>query len=68
MPSHNAAIARQNLCLQQPQLRGECGETIARDLRHTIVIEIGDNVEQFLDTVPANRRDDAELGEVGGLR
>ena len=42
---------------QHPQLRAKGRKTLTCDLRHALVIRIGDDVEQLLDTVAANRRD-----------
>src|SRR5690348_5852068 len=43
MPSHDAAVEFEDLPLQHPQLRTESGKTLARDLRHTIIVGISHN-------------------------
>src|SRR4029077_3515869 len=68
MPGQDAPIELQDLCLEHPQLRAKGGKTLTCDLWHPLVIRIGDDVEELLDTVAANRRDDPELGEVGADR
>src|SRR5678816_1595989 len=68
MPGHDVAVELQDLRLEHTQLRAKGGNTLAGDLWHAGVIRIGDDIEQLLHTVPANRRDDAELGEVGADR
>ena len=40
-------------------------ETRARNLRHPFVTWVGDDLEQFLDTIASDRRDDPELGKMG---
>jgi hypothetical protein len=64
MPGQDAPIELQDLRLQHAQLRAEGSKTLARNLRHAIVIRIGYNVEEFLDTVATNRRDYPELGKM----
>jgi hypothetical protein len=56
------------LGLEHPQLRAKGGKTLARELWHALVIWIGDDVEQLLDTVAADRRDDPKLGKMGADR
>ena len=68
MPGHDASVELQDLRLEHPQLRAKGGKTLACDLWHAIVIRIGDDVEQLLDTVAADRRDDPELGKMGADR
>src|SRR6476659_5202996 len=68
MPGQDAPIELQDLCLEHPQLRAKGGKTLTCDLWHPLVIRIGDDVEELLDTVAANRRDDPELGEMGADR
>lgn len=65
MPGHDVAVELQDLRLDRMQLRTKGGNTFTFDLWHAIVIGISDDIEQLFDTVSANRRDDAELGEVG---
>jgi hypothetical protein len=47
------------------QLGAERGETCSSDLRHSFVVEIGNNPEQFFDALAANWRDDPKLGKMG---
>ena len=62
------AVELQDLRLEHPQLGAERGETRARNLGHPFVTWIGDDVEQFLDTLASDRRDDPELGKMGADR
>ena len=64
MPGHDVAVELQDLRLEHTQLRAKGGNTLAGDLWHAIVIRIGDDVEQLLDTVAADRRDNSELGKM----
>ena len=41
------------------------GDTLRVYLRNSPVVWIGDDIEQFLDTVAPNRRNDPELGKMG---
>jgi hypothetical protein len=66
MPSHDAAIELQDLRLEHAQLRAKGEKTFAGDLWHAMVIWIGDDVEQLLDTVAADRRDSPEFGKMRG--
>ena len=65
MPSQDAPIELQDLYLEHPQLRAKGGKTLTCELWHAIIIRIGDDIEQLLHTVAADRRDDPELGEMG---
>src|ERR1700740_3287316 len=65
MPGHDVAVEIHNLCPLRAQLPAKGDNTVAGDLGHASVIGISDDIEQLFDTVSANRRDDAELGEVG---
>ena len=40
----------------------------ARNLGQSFVIGIGDDIEQFLDAIAPDRRDDAKLGKMGADR
>ena len=64
VPGHDHSIELQDLLLEAEQLIAQCGKTRARNLRHTFVIRIGDDIEQFLDTFASDRRDDPELGKM----
>src|SRR6266581_4106593 len=65
VPSHDQAVELQDLGLQHPQLGAESGETPPRNLGYAFVTGIGDNIEQCLDPIASDRRDDAELGKMG---
>lgn len=49
------------MCLQQPQLRAESGDAVACGFRHAIIVKINCNIEQLLDAVTPDRRDEAKL-------
>jgi hypothetical protein len=57
-------IERQNLFLDPVQLSPQCCEAHPRNLWHPFVPWIGDNIEQFLDTIASDRRHDPELSEM----
>jgi len=44
------------------QLSAKSNETSACNLGHPFVAWVGDDIEQFLDTLASDRRDDPELG------
>jgi hypothetical protein len=52
------------LLLDPLQLIPECRETSTSYLRHSLIVWIGDDIEQFLDTVTPDRRNDPELGKM----
>ena len=64
MPSHDHTVELQNLLLEPAQLSPKCCETRTRYHRNSLVSWIGDNIEQRLDTLAPDRRDDPELGEM----
>jgi len=64
MPSHDALVEFEDLRLQHPQLCTESGQTLARDLRHAIILRISHNIEQLLNAVAPDRRHDAKLGKM----
>jgi hypothetical protein len=64
MPSHDHSVELQNLLLEPSQLHPEGCETRTRYARHSLIGGIGNNVEQFLDTIAPDWRDDPEFGEV----
>ena len=65
MPGIDHTIELQNPFFQVSQLGAERGETCSSDLRHSFVVEIGNNPEQFFDALAANWRDDPKLGKMG---
>jgi hypothetical protein len=54
----------QALCLEHPHLRPKGGKALTCELWHALVIRIGDDVEQLLGAVSADRRDDPALGKM----
>ena len=68
VPGHDHPIELHNLRLQAEQLGAECGKACARNLRHPFVARVGNNMEQFRDSFAPDRRDNAELSEVGSDR
>ena len=65
MPGPDQPVELQYLLLDPPQLSPECRETRTSYLRNSLVVWIGYDIEQFLDTVAPNRRNDPELGKMG---
>ena len=61
-------VELQNLLLEPAQLRPESGETCAGNLGNSLVTWIGDDIEQFLDTIASDRSDNSELGKMGADR
>src|ERR1700675_4683214 len=53
------------LLLDPLQLIPECRETRTSNVRNSLVVLIGDDIEQFLDTVTTDRCNDPELGKMG---
>ena len=68
MPGSDHTVELQNLRLEHPQLGAECRETRTGNLGHPLVTWIGDDTEQFLDTIAPDRCDDPELGKMGADR
>src|SRR6516165_9942465 len=64
MPSHDHSIELQNLLLEAEQLSTQCGKTCTHDIRHSFVVSVGNDTEQFLDAFTSNGRDNAEFGKV----
>jgi MFS family permease len=64
VPGRDHTVERQNLFLDPAQLRPQCCQAHPRNLWHPFVTWIGDNVEQLLDTIAPDRRDDPELGKM----
>jgi hypothetical protein len=58
--SHDPAVQLQNLPLQHPQLDAESSDTGARDLGQPFVARIGNDPEQFIDTMASDRGDDLQ--------
>ena len=68
MPGRNHSVEVQNLRFEHPQLGAERPKARARKLGQPFVIGIGDDIEQFLDAIAPDRRDDAKLGKMGADR
>jgi len=68
VPSSDHTVELQNLLLESAQLSPECQEARAGYLRNSLVNWIGDNIEQFLDPLASDRRDDPELSKMGADR
>ena len=68
MPGSDHTVEFQNLLFQPSQLSSECQETRAGYLRDSLVVGIGDDLQQFLDTIAADRRDNPKLGKMGPYR
>jgi hypothetical protein len=64
VPGHDHPIEPQDLLLEAEQLSAERGKARAGNLRHPFVARVGNNMQQFRDTLTPDRRDNAELGEV----
>jgi hypothetical protein len=65
VPGPDQPVELQYLLLDALQLIPECRKTRASYVRNSLVVRIGDDIEQFLDTVTTDRRYDPELGKMG---
>src|SRR5450759_5166480 len=65
VPGPDQPVELQYLLLDPPQLSPECRKTRTGYLRNSLVVWIGDTIEQFLDTVAPDRCNDPELGKMG---
>src|SRR3981081_3696945 len=68
VPGHDHPIELHNLLLEAEQLSAERGKTRTGNLRHPFVAWVGNNMQQFRDSSAPDRRDKAELGEMGADR
>ena len=68
MPGHDLTIEFQDLCFQHSQLRAESSHTCARYLGNAPITWIGNDIEQLVDALSPDRRDDPKLGEVSSDR
>jgi hypothetical protein len=68
VPDHNHPVEVQNLRLQHPQLPAERSNTRAHQLGQSLVINIGNDMKQFLHTMTSDRCDNAKLGKMGADR
>jgi hypothetical protein len=64
MPGQDHPIELQNLFLESEQLSTERGKAGTGNLRHPLVVRVGNNAQQFCDSFTPDWRDNAELGEV----
>ena len=65
MPGHDHPVKLQNLFLEPVQLSPESGKARAGYLRNPLVTWIGDDIEQFLNTLAADRSHNPEFGKMG---
>src|SRR5260370_37294003 len=63
VPGHDHPIELQNLPLEAEQLIAKRGKARKANLRHPFVARIGNNMQQFGDSLTPDRRDNAELGK-----
>src|SRR5436190_22839515 len=68
VPVHDHAIERHNLLFEAEQLTAERGNTCARNLRHPFIVAVSNDMEQFLDALAPDRRDNAKLRKVSSDR
>ena len=64
VPGPDHTVELQNLLLEPAKLHSKCCETHMGYRRNPLVTWIGDDIEQFLNTIAADRRDDPELGKM----
>src|SRR5260370_9448985 len=64
VPGHDHPIKLQDLLLEAEQLIAKRGKARTANLRHPFVARIGNNMQQFGDSLTPDRRDNAELGKV----
>src|SRR6202162_2817208 len=65
VPGPDQPVELQYLLLDPSQLSPECRETRTSYLRNSLVVWIGYDIEQFLDTVTPDRCNNPELGKMG---
>src|SRR5437764_916540 len=68
VPVHDHAIERQNLLFEAEQLTAERGKTCARNRRHPFIVAVSNDMEQLLDPLAPDRRDNAKLRKVSSDR
>src|SRR5450432_1474515 len=64
MPGHDHTVELQDLFLEPAQLSAQCCEARARNLGHPFVTRIGNYIEQLLNPLATDRRDDPELSKM----
>src|SRR5271156_5486611 len=65
VPGPDQTVELQDLLLDPSQLIPECRETCTSYVWNSLVVRIGDDIEQFVDTLTTDRRNDPELGKMG---
>ena len=64
VPGPDQPVELEYLLLDPSQLIPECRETRTSYVRNSLVVRIGDDIEQLLDAVTPDRRNDPELGKM----
>jgi hypothetical protein len=64
VPGPDQPVELQDLLLDTPQFSPECRETRTGYLRNSLVVWIGHDIEQLLDTLAPDRCNDPELGKM----
>jgi hypothetical protein len=65
VPGPDQPVELQYLLLDPAQLSSECRQTRTSYLRNSLIVWIGYDIEQLLDTVAPDRCNDPELGKMG---
>src|SRR6478752_1358731 len=65
VPGPDQSVELQYLLLDPAQLSAECRQTRTSYFRNSLIVWIGQDIEQFLDTVAPDRCNDPELGKMG---
>jgi hypothetical protein len=65
VPSCDHPIELQDFLLEPIQLSPKCRETRTGYFRNPLVTWISNDIEQFLNTLASDRRDDPELSKMG---
>ena len=68
VPVHDHPIKLQNLLFQAEELTAERDKTCARNCRHPFLGWVGNNMQQLLDALAPDRRNNAELRKVSSDR
>src|SRR4029077_17132182 len=68
VPGPDQPVELQDMLLDALQLIPECRKTRTSYVRNSLVVRIGDDTEQFLDTVTTDRRNDPELGKMERMK
>jgi hypothetical protein len=67
MPSSDHTVELKDLLLEPSQMSPECQETRTGYLRNSLVSGIGNDLEQLLYTIAAERRYNPKLGKMGRI-